>query len=326
MIQRDDYRNGCTKAPFLTIEGMGPREPQAGISHFQTFLGTEGKEMTIRILCGMTLLSVMLAHTETAVAEHRLWRPYVEIETRGGTYDWVGQARLFLPVRQDHNSLLFADLRGFWMGEDYSQGNFGLAYRELMDNGWIFGANAFVDVLESDVGHHYVSGGAGLEALTVDKGVRINGYFPEETRGQNEASYWGFDAEAEHRVWRYYDGTWDAEVWAILGVYHYDNDALPVRSLTGGRARAELRLFDLPKLGYDSRIVLAGEYEYDDARESVGTGMLTARIPFGSGGGDCGHKLCGTHRRMVAPINRRRPKPQRNDPLIIDDEPEIIPQ
>jgi len=129
-----------------------------------------------------------------------------------------------------------------------------------------------------------------------------------------EAAYWGVDLEAEHRAWRRPMGCncgmqgcspgITAELWAAAGVYHFDNNAGGFQRITGPRARTELRLFDVPGLGNDSRVVLAAQYEHDRLRGSVGTGLVQMRIPLGRNKGKRTGQLRGLNRRMVAPIVR----------------------
>ena len=174
-------------------------------------------------------------------------------------------------------------------------------------------------------------GTAGLELLNVNWGFRFNGYIPgggaKDTslssdflqggnivvRPGHERAYGGVDFEAERLLWfRDADSSssgWrlnhlDAEIWAAAGVFHFDNAAASFESITGPRLRAELRLYDLPIIGNDSRLVISGQYEHDDVRGSVGSGMLSMRIPFGPGGGRCGSRLGSLNRRMVTPIVR----------------------
>lgn len=75
--------------------------------------------------------------------------------------------------------------------------------------------------------------------------------------------------------------------------------------MNGPRARVEARLYDLPLLGNDSRIVAGAQYEYDDVRGSSSVGFLNVRIPLGPGGcRGCRPKMNLLDRRMVTPIVR----------------------
>jgi hypothetical protein len=264
-----------------------------------------------------------------ALAQDRLWRPYVELEGRGTSIRQLGQGNLFLPLTQDSESLLFADLRGVWTDAQAAEGNWGLAYRKILPSEWIVGAHLFYDLRHSEQNNNFHQGTAGVELLNVNWGFRFNGYIPDQgvklaqglsqafLQGNNivvrpglEAAYWGVDFEAERLLWcregNYCDcrSPWDprnldAELWAAAGVFHFDNDTTDFQNVTGPRIRAELRMYDLPMIGDDSRLVISGQYEYDDVRGSVGTGMLTVRIPFGPGGGRSGYRMSALERRMV---------------------------
>ncbi len=95
------------------------------------------------------------------------------------------------------------------------------------------------------------------------------------------------------------------EIWLAAGGFHFDNGTTGFQNITGPRVRLEIRAFDIPLLGDDSRVVLGTQYELDDVRGDVGTLTFGARIPFGPGGGrNRDVRLTGLARRMVAPIVR----------------------
>ena len=58
-------------------------------------------------------------------------------------------------------------------------------------------------------------------------------------------------------------------------------------------------MFDLPALGNGSRLVVGGQYQYDDARGNQGIAYCGIRIALGQG-----RKLSGLQRRMVNPVVR----------------------
>ncbi|MCH2203262.1 MAG: inverse autotransporter beta domain-containing protein [Fuerstiella sp.] len=277
------------------------------------------------------LLLGSASHIAQAQIQTQVWRPYIDMEARGDSFRWLGQGNLFVPLIQDRDSMLFADLRGHWTDNSTSEGNWGLAYRKILPSQWIVGAYGFLDYQNSRFNNDYFQGTAGLELLSVDRGFRINGYIPGEganatpfssaflqggnvvVRPVQERAYGGVDFEAERLLWfrdaasgssGWSPNNLDAEIWAAAGVFHFDNDAANFESITGPRLRAELRLYDLPILGNDSRLVISGQYEHDDVRGSVGTGMLTMRIPFGPCRGRCTRRLKPMDRRMVTPIVR----------------------
>ncbi len=274
---------------------------------------------------------VWISCAGSANAGH-FWRPYVELGTRAGDV-WAGQGNLFVPLRQSQVNLLFADLRGNWTDVQSQHGNLGLGFRQMLVNDWIFGIHSHYDIRHSEFGNNFHQASLGLEMLNVDWGIRGNGYLAGEgarlLSAQNtvqlvgnqlflqqaaERAYSGLDFEVERRLWYREapsDNSWhswgtfhDMELWGSLGVFNYDNDAQGFEEITGPRARLELRVYDIPFAGPDSRMVIAGQLEDDDVRGSVSQAMLTFRIPFGRGVDRPRTRLRCLNRRMVAPIQR----------------------
>ena len=319
------------------------------------------------LLIVIVCLSICTA-VRIAPAQGPIWRPYVEFGGRAGSFRDIGQGNLFLPLWQDCDSLLFADLRGHWTDVDSSEGNWGLAYRTILPSEWIFGVYGFYDLRHSRFDNNFSQATVGVELLDVCWGFRVNGYVPESdeeltgsgiafiqnnnlvVRAEEEAAYWGVDFEVERLLWRHtpccghachaghkcagygcqacategecgcgscpagrtYSASalhgWlqslDMEIWAAAAYFHFDNSEENFDDISGPRVRGELRFYDLPMLGNDSRLVLSGQYEHDDERGSQASGMLTVRIPFGPGGGRSGAQLSRLGRRMVTPIVR----------------------
>ncbi|WP_296458526.1 right-handed parallel beta-helix repeat-containing protein [Rubinisphaera sp.] len=281
----------------------------------------------------VVVLTFVILCQGTAQARDELWQPYLELEGRGTTIRSAGQGTLFAPIWQDEESLIFADIRGLGTDGDAGEGNFGVAYRKIIDTQYILGANLFYDFRHTEVNNEYHQGAFGLEFLTTDSGLRFNAYIPDQgvkyatqanaafiqggtvvVQQGLEAAYWGLDLEAERLLWHRTScdncttnrhlGNLDMELWASIGVFHFDNDAANFRNITGPRARTELRLYDIPSLGQDSRVVLSGQYEYDEVRSDVFGAMVNLRIPIGPGGSKKTYRLQGLDRRMVAPIVR----------------------
>ncbi|MCA9248939.1 MAG: inverse autotransporter beta domain-containing protein [Planctomycetales bacterium] len=268
----------------------------------------------LRAASVFAIVSAAMAVASSVMADDILWRPYFEAHVRAGDAAEVGQGNVFLPLLEDDASMLFADLRGQWTDEQAAEGNFGLAYRQIMSNDWIVGGYAFYDLRHSRFNNNFQQFTVGAELLNACNGLRVNGYIPDRdaddapqlntatTLGE-ERAYYGVDFEYERLVLSPHVFC-DCEVWAAVGVFHFNNDTEGYEDITGPRARVEMRAFDVPLLGVDSRVVLAGQIENDDIRGTVGTGTVTLRIPFGRGGGASGYRLAGIDRRMVAPIVR----------------------
>lgn len=283
-------------------------------------------------ICVIAILSLVSNVAQADPDSGKFWRSYVELETRGGDI-WAGQGNLFVPLKQTEVNMLFADVRGNWTDVESAHGNFGLGFRQMLVFDWIFGVHGAYDIRHSEYGNSFQQAVLGVEMLNVDWGVRWNGYLaddePQLIATENAASlignqlfiqqaaeraYSGHDFEVERRLWYREspsDNSWhdwgtyhDMELWGALGVYNYDNDAAGFGQLTGPRARVELRIYDVPFAGPDSRLVLGGQYEEDDERGSVSQASLTLRIPFGRGTGRPRSRLRCLNRRMVAPIER----------------------
>ncbi|QDU51695.1 hypothetical protein Pan110_40620 [Gimesia panareensis] len=253
--------------------------------------------------------------------EDYLYRAYFDFTGSAGGYRDVGQGLLFVPLAQDEESLFFADLRGNIFNDSSAEGNFGLAYRKMVNDEWIAGMYGFYDVRRSNYNNMFRQGSFGLELMSIEWDFRVNGYIPGQgpqrvdplstaylsgnnvvMRAGEERAYWGTDFEVGRLLKTFYQMKVDAELRGYVGGYYFDNNAPNFEKMTGPRARVEFRMFDLPFLGNGSRVVLAGQYQHDDLRGSQGEGLLTVRIPL-PGNGDS-RKLTRFQRRMVNPIQR----------------------
>ncbi|MCR9232325.1 MAG: right-handed parallel beta-helix repeat-containing protein [bacterium] len=250
-----------------------------------------------------------------------LYRAYFDFSGAAGGYRDVGQGLLFIPLAQDGESLFFADLRGNIFNDSSAEGNFGLAYRKMVNDQWIAGMYGFYDVRRSQYNNIFRQGSFGFELMSIEWDFRVNGYIPNQkqqrvdglstaylsgnnvvVRAGEERAYWGTDLEIGRLLKTFDQMPIDAELRGYVGGYYFDNNAPNFEKMTGPRARVEFRMFDLPFLGNGSRVVLAGQYQHDDVRGSQGEGLLTVRIPL-PGNGDS-QKLTRFQRRMVNPIQR----------------------
>lgn len=284
-----------------------------------------------RVLVGLFAFSICLLSAITvpspAIAQDRIWHGYVDGVFRGGSNREVGTLDLFAPLMQSENELLFADMRG-GLGDDGSaEGNWGLGYRRMLPSGWIAGMYGFYDLRESAFGNTFHQAMFGAELMDVNWDFRINGYVPDGSpkfaaggggpsgilfsgnniflatpAGGEERAYYGMDAEIG-RLLYLFGGPLDAEVRGYVGGYYFDNDAAGFPEVAGPRARVELRMFDLPWLGPESRVVFGGEIQYDNVRDTHAVGLVQVRIPLGRLFSR-GSSLTPLQRRMVEPIVR----------------------
>lgn len=283
--------------------------------------------MKIRIHYLLMVGLIFSLTTTSAEAQYQRWDPYLELEGRAGGGPERGQTRTFLPVYQDNLNLIFGDVRVLYTDDGSWEGNFGVGYRHILNNRRLFGAYGFYDVKESRHDNVFHQGTVGMELLDIDWGLRTNAYIPDGSaqaapganailqgnqifvQGNQERAYHGFDVEAEHILWRGWDvlrkyRNTDFELWAAGGYFYFNNKADGFTEINGPRARLEARLYDLPYLGNDSRLVFSGQYEYDEVRGSVGQGFVNVRIPLGPCGTRKPTKLNLLDRRMVTPIVR----------------------
>ncbi|PQO40842.1 inverse autotransporter beta domain-containing protein [Blastopirellula marina] len=253
-----------------------------------------------------------------------LYRPYVAGRLAAGNQRTLGDGRLFLPLAQTSNSLLFADIRAQLDDSQNYEGNWGLGGRFLREDGWIYGGYGYYDSRWTTHGNQFNQMTLGIEAMSVMYEVRMNGYLPDTnvhyfegsggtgpatatlvgnqlfvvTPGnQFEVAYYGADVEAGALLMSWGENQ-DIEWRGFAGAYHFDSDE--AEAITGPRLRTELRLFDLKSLGEGSRVTLGAEYQWDEVRDDQYFLSANVRIPFGPGS----RKLNPLQRRMVDRVVR----------------------
>ena len=69
-----------------------------------------------------------------------LYRTYTAVEGKPGTNRSLGDIQLVVPLWEESDSLIFADLRGRIDDSASSEGNWGLGWRQIQDNSLIVGA------------------------------------------------------------------------------------------------------------------------------------------------------------------------------------------
>ncbi len=110
------------------------------------------------------------------------WEPWVEaggfVSNRNDRAEAVGWA----PIAQDEDQLLFVEARGKLFQGGSEEGNFALGYREMRPNGWNLGVWGGYDVRTSENNNTFHQIAGGVEALSKDWDVRLNGYYPLEDR------------------------------------------------------------------------------------------------------------------------------------------------
>lgn len=224
--------------------------------------------------------------------------PYLNLGVKAGDRV-IGDGRLFIPLRDSIDGLLFSDLRIQYDDNDAVEGNFGLGWRKMYDEHWILGLYAYYDLLESPFGNTFNQATLGAELLTLDWDFRINGYLPElggkfvnsqaalvngniVLNNFEERAYRGLDAEVGYRLF-YWGVNDDFEVRLFGGGFMLENDAAGFSEISGPRARLEFRAYDLELFGTQSRLEAGIETTYDRVRNEQFYGFARLRIPLYGG-------------------------------------------
>ena len=246
-------------------------------------------------LAALTVLFVSVADAQDYYPPH--YPIYFEASSRIGNNSDIVQGDLFLPTLQSQDRLLFADLRGNWLEPKVGQGSIGVGYRKISDCAWIYGGSAYFDRNRSINENYFSQFSFGLEAMSVLWDFRANAYFPQTDPANlnnptavfannsilietmQEAPYKGTDFEVGRLLMDWKDG--QVELRGFATGFYFNADRSGFEVMRGGRARLELRLFDLPRLGENSRVVLGAQYQFDNIRDSVTSGLLSVRIPLG---------------------------------------------
>ena len=129
---------------------------------------------------GKTGQGDLAAKVGTLWGEMPIWLPYIEASFRGGSVIDRGEVDLFMPLIWSDTSLLFADLRGSIGDTGHHEGNWALASRQLTDADRILGIWGSYDLRESETGNHFDQVAFGIEVLSYEKDLRLNGYLPTD--------------------------------------------------------------------------------------------------------------------------------------------------
>lgn len=276
-----------------------------------------------------TLLSFMLtasfvttadAKAETAPSTDK-WQPRIDFEGKLGNERSLGEADLLIPLWQNNDSLLFANLRGRMDNDDSYEGNIGVGLRHMLDNGWNLGGYGYFDRRKSPYDNFFNQVTIGIEALSMDWDLRANAYIPvgetsyfEESLGTadfsgtaityragEERSMSGYDAEVGWRI-PVFTPEDDKQLRVYAGGYRFTDSK--AETIQGPRARLEMKFNALPFLSRGSRLSLGLEYQHDDPRGSQSYAVLRFSIPLGGSKAKVGRRLTSMEQRMTDPVVR----------------------
>ncbi|MEQ9811714.1 MAG: right-handed parallel beta-helix repeat-containing protein [Azospirillaceae bacterium] len=233
---------------------------------------------------------------------------------------------LYLPLAGDQDSVVMGTLRGLSSTDDREFLSAGLIARwldarENPEESWIYGASLFADVPHTAEGNTFVGLGAGVEAMSADWDLRLNGYLPIEASGRNDdyaavslegeriflrggEEHWlaGMDAEVGWRL-PFDEPGGATEVWLRGGGYWFDHPDTADRH--GFTASVELVWRDVPWEAIPfTEFRVEGGIREDGVTGTEGYLGLRGRIDLGLFANDWPGQRDPVARRMEDPWRR----------------------
>lgn len=290
------------------------------------------RALLLGMLCFPTATAQTTSHEPLWEKSDPFWGAYTSSEFRGGNRRVLSDAIGFLPLFQDGQSLLFADIRGQFDDRGSREANWGLGLRSIVAEELIVGGYGYYDRRWSSTDNTFNQLTIGGELKSYLWDLRVNGYLAEQSTqlvgpglGPDPLNPRAIFADntillvsggpGSQPLERAYSGA-DFEIGALLKAWG-NNDAIELRSFFGGyyfgtnaeefptvmgpRARLELRGFDLPWMGDGSRLTIGAEYAWDQVRESQYTGIARVQVPVNF---FRRRRLNPFHRRMLDRVQR----------------------
>lgn len=277
------------------------------------------KKTLIPLMLTASLAANSSAQAEAAPSADK-WNPRIDFEGKLGNERSLGEADLLIPLWQNNDSLLFANLRGRLDNDDSYEGNIGIGLRHMLDNGWNLGGYGYFDRRKSPYDNFFNQVTLGVEALSMDWDLRANAYIPvgetsyfEESLGTadfsgttityragEERSMSGYDAEIGWRI-PVFSPEDDKQLRVYAGGYRFTDSK--AETIQGPRARLEMK-FNAFFLSRGSRLSLGLEYQHDDPRGSQSFAVLRLSIPLGGSEAKTDRGLTAMEQRMTDPVVR----------------------
>jgi len=238
------------------------------------------------------LVSLCFAPEFAQADDNKFYGLIVDLNARLGNNRDIGRVEISAPLLQTKDQLFFADIRTVVSDLSEREGNFGLAYRQVVDiagNDYIAGGYGFYDRRRSETGKYFSQMTMGAELLGSQWRGRTNFYLPvsnEKTISDQpdtatltpegfvlvnpqkviEVPLAGLDLEFGAKV-PFFE---DQETWAHLGVYKFGigDDIV----LNGARFRGETQVNEWLRIGVES--------SYDNVRKDNHFFDIRIRIPL----------------------------------------------
>ncbi|WP_168735336.1 inverse autotransporter beta domain-containing protein [Pseudothauera rhizosphaerae] len=316
--------NHTYKLTRNTATGQMQAVPETAKSHGRGGSGA-ARNPALKTAVGTVLTVFALG---AAATEAPKWGPHIDLEAKPGNRRTLREADLFVPVWQNADTLLFANLRGRFDNRHSREGNLGLGLRRMLDSGWNVGIYGYLDRRRTEFDNHFNQATAGFEALGPDWDFRANVYRPtgDKARELNtvgggastaalsgttitvttpgstayeERALKGYDAEIGWRV-PLFETEGARQLRLHAGGYRFSDAGTTV---SGPRIRVELAIEDLAWFGNGTALFLGAEAQKDDERGSQNFLSLRLRIPLDKETSRPAQRSM-QERRMTAPVVR----------------------
>jgi hypothetical protein len=255
--------------------------------------------LPLMLLCTVSSMAVQSASAQFYSSETEPLQPRIEAGAKVGTERSMGMLEGWMPLAQDNNSVVYADIR--WTADDGNnrEGNLGLGYRKIVSDKLaggdaIVGVHGWIDRRRTDRGSTFHQITAGAEYLKEDWDVKANAYIPlnmdkeyfTPNIGQTSPylSGTGIFVDTNGYIVEEAQPGGDVEVGYRLPVFESKLDAVRVYGggyafigdqtddVIGGRVRASVDVNPLVNVGT--------RFQYDEPRGSQGFLEATLRFPF----------------------------------------------
>jgi hypothetical protein len=263
------------------------------------------------------------------------WGSHVELIAKPGDQRSIGKLDFFSPLFQNDDTLGYLDFRGVMSSDPSKEGNFGAGIRHILSDGpfgidSIVGVYGFFDASSSMYDNTFYQASGGVEWLTNDFELRVNGYLPDRRQytissltsvssavsvagttaqkttttsgtAQIEQGLPGFDVEAGIRLPILDKGG----LWLYGGYFDFARGDIDV---SGPKFRVEMPIDD-PFGMKGTQLTVGAEFQDDDVRGPEGFGLVRFRIPFspaseGHESNEYAGTLRGIDRRMTSYVQR----------------------
>lgn len=256
----------------------------------------------LAVFFGLTHV-VAVPQAQAQAADANRWGAWAELGGfLGSKHEDRAEAVIFLPLLQSEKGLFFTDVRGKLFEEQVSEVNAAFGYRHMHSSGWNFGGWLGADRRETSQDNIFWAAAGGLEAISENFDVRLNGYVavsdPKRVSGfgpttatiaggqvflarSSEVPLSGFDGEAGVRVPLEYLGIDSPRhgLRVYAGGFHFDDkDAL--ENVAGPKARIEWRIDDVLAGIPGSRLAMETEWRSDEVRGGHVEAGVRFRLPF----------------------------------------------